>query len=124
VGEHQDRLVNTILASSLWRRKKARQLQDAGEPKRTVRENHRAAQALSALANFVRDLPDTDRDVRMTFARSEVNPEGWGYRLDESTSTRLSRFGMNQGSWDGRSRMDENQMRNLLRRLEGSEKES
>jgi hypothetical protein len=109
-------LAETIRSTAQWRRRKADQFRDDEEARRG---NARAAAALRRLANFVEALPDDDPDLSL-YALCRTAEKGGRLELAEDGSVFLSRFGLNQGTWQS-SAPTEDQMRNVLRRLDGFE---
>lgn len=110
-------LAETIRSTARWRRRKADEFGDDAEARRA---SVRAASALRTLANFVDGLSDDDPDLRLyALCRTGERP-GRGLDLTEDASAHLSRFGIKRGSWQAPT-PTENQMRNILRRLDGIE---
>lgn len=109
-------LAETIRASAQWRRRKA---DEFGEDKDARRGNTRAASALRTLANFVDALPDDDPDLNL-HALSRTGERDGALDLSADGYVLLSRFGLNHGTWQSSS-PGENQMRNVLRRIDGIE---
>lgn len=113
----QERLVETIRRTAAWRRQKGVEFADDD---RARRKSFRAASAQRTLANFVAGLAEDDPDITV-FRNSEVAGEGTYLALCREGLVMLSRFGMEQGAWDARSKPSEAQMRNVLRRVNGAE---
>ncbi len=109
-------LVETIRASAGWRRRKAEEFRDDAD---AHRQNSRAAIALRTLANFVDAMPDDDPDLGL-HALSRTQERNGRLDLTEEASVLLSRFGLDYGAWQSAS-PTENQMRNVLRRIDGIE---
>jgi hypothetical protein len=112
---HQQRLAETIRATARWRRAKAE------EHPADRRENVRSALSLRTLANFVAGLEPDDLDLRCMRA-SRLTEDGQAYRLSVEASARLARFGYVYGTFNTKTgALDEAQLRNVLRRVEGQE---
>ncbi len=109
-------LVETIRSTAQWRRRKA---DEFGDDEDARRENARAAAALRTLANFVDALPDNDPDVNL-HALCRTGERDGGLGLTHDTAVLLSRFGLSRGAWQSASPGEE-QMRNVLRRMDGIE---
>lgn len=110
-------LAETIRSAARWRRGKADEFGDDAEARRA---NVRAATALRVLANFVDGLADDDPDLHLYALCRTAERPGGVLDLTEDASVLLSRFGIKRGSWQA-STPTENQMRNVLRRLDGIE---
>lgn len=109
-------LVETIRASAQWRRRKADEFRD---DKDAWRQNSRAGLALRTLANFVDGLPDDDPELSLS-ALARIDERDGCLALTADALVLLSRFGLGYGSWRAGS-PSENQMRNVLRRIDGIE---
>lgn len=109
-------LVLTIRNTAEWRGQKADEFEGDAIARK---QNLRAKQALRALANFVEVMPDEDPDLNLHALR---RASGHGGRLSLTLDSvyLLSRFGLDKGAWQS-SRPTENQMRNILRRIDGIE---
>lgn len=108
-------LAATIRNTAYWRRDKA----DEAENPAARKQNLRAKAALLHLANFVEGLPDDDLDLRL-FALHRADERDGALLLTPDGSTLLSRFGLSKDSWQSSTPTD-NQMRNVLRRVDGIE---
>jgi hypothetical protein len=115
-AEQRRLLAETIRSTARWRRDKSDEFRD---DEKLRRENARVASALRTLANFVDGLPDDDPDINL-YALCRTDEQNGRLHLADEGVVLLSRFGLNQGTWQA-SKPSENQMRNLLRRLDGAE---
>jgi hypothetical protein len=109
-------LVETIRSTARWRRRKA---DEFGDDEEARRGNVRAASALRTLANFVDALPDRDPDLNL-HALCRTDERDDALELTHDTAVLLSRFGLHRGAWQSAS-PGEDQMRNVLRRMDGIE---
>lgn len=116
-AEHRRRLAETIRRSAAWRKKVANEYEHDRE---ALRASLRAANALRTLANFVDGLADDDRDLRCC-RHATVFDDGNAYVLCPEGLRLLSRFWVNRGSAASKSKPDDSQMRNVLRRMDGAE---
>lgn len=116
IADQRRLLVATIRGAADWRRGKANEYEHDDDLRK---ENVRAKKALLTLANFVEGLPDDDRDLNLYALRRADERDG-RLRLTLDSLTLLSRFGLDKRSWQG-GRPSENQMRNVLRRVDGIE---
>lgn len=115
-ADQRDLLVATIRGTAEWRSRKAYEfVDDFIAHKRSLR----ARQALRTLANFVESLPDDDPDLHLHALRRADERDG-RLRLTPDSVLSLSRFGLDRGAWQA-SKPSENQMRNILRRIDGIE---
>lgn len=108
-------LAETIRAIANWRAQKAYAFDDDIGRKRSLR----ARQALRNLANFVEAMPDDDPDLNLHALR-RTEEHGGRLSLTLDSLTLLSRFGLDRGAWQT-TKPTESQMRNILRRADGSE---
>jgi hypothetical protein len=116
IEEQRRLLLATIRATAYWRRDQANE----PDTKPAARKaNLRAKAALLHLANFVENLPGDDLDLRL-FALHRVEERDGQLQLTPDGITLLSRFGMSKDAWQS-STPTENQMRNVLRRVDGIE---
>lgn len=115
-AEQRGLLVTTIRSTAEWRGQKA---DEFGNDAMARKENLRAKQALRALANFVEAMLDDDPDLHL-YALRRADERGGRLRLVPDSVFLLSRFGLGKGAWQA-SRPTENQMRNILRRVDGIE---
>lgn len=114
--EQRRLLVATIRHAADWRGEKAREFADDETARR---RSYRARQALRTLANFIEALPDDDPDLTL-YALQRTDERDGRLWLTPDTFALLSRFGLGIGAWKS-SAPSEKQMRNLLRRIDGSE---
>lgn len=116
IAEQRDLLAATIRRAAYWRRDKADEFDDNAPARKA---NLRAKAALLHLANFVEDLRDDDLDLRL-HALHRLDEKDETLELTPDGIALLSRFGLSKDSWQS-STPTENQMRNILRRVDGIE---
>lgn len=116
IADQRRLLVETIRRAADWRRGKAREFEDDAQARK---QNVRSKKALLMLANFVEALPDDDPDLDL-YALRRVETRGDELDLTPDGIAMLSRFGLSKDSWQA-STPTENQMRNILRRVDGVE---
>jgi hypothetical protein len=115
-AEQRRLLAETIRSVARWRYDKAMEFKDDEIARK---RSLRSEQALKRLANFVEALPDDDRDLNLRALGQTDEREGQ-LTLSRESLDILSRFGMDRGAWTT-GPASERQMRNLLRRVDGSE---
>jgi hypothetical protein len=79
----------------------------------------RSKHALRRLANFVEKMPDDDPDLNL-YALLRAGDRSGRLKLTPDSLRLLSRFGLDKGAWQ-LTKPVENQMRNVLRRMDGIE---
>lgn len=104
-------LVIHLVSVARWRATTADRFADIPS---SVAASRRVALALGSAARFVARLPPDDPDLRWL---DHVPDHG----LCEESMILLRRFLSNQGAWQQQDEPTETQMRNLLRRLGGTE---
>jgi hypothetical protein len=109
-------LVATIREVSDWRGQKASEFNDDYVARL---RGLRAMYALRRLANFVEEMPDDDPDLNLN-ALCRTSERGGRLKLTPDSFRLLSRFGLDKGAWQ-HTKPVENQMRNVLRRVDGIE---
>lgn len=109
-------LAATIRDVARWRKGKA---DEFGDDTIARKRSLRAKQALKTLANFVEQMSDDDPDLHL-YALRRTNERDGRLSVTLDSLMLLSRFGMDRGAWQA-ARPTENQMRNVLRRIDGTE---
>jgi hypothetical protein len=116
IADQRRLLLATIRSAAYWRRDKADEFDENAAARKA---NLRAKAALLHLANFVEELPDDDLDLHL-HALHRLDEHDGTLRLTPDGIALLSRFGMSKDAWQS-STPTENQMRNVLRRVDGVE---
>jgi hypothetical protein len=107
-------LVRSMRRAAEWRKRQAQQFADDVIAQR---RSHRAMVAIQVAAKFVEGLDPDDRDLRWL---SHLETRHGRVTLCEASLELLNRFGIDQGAWQS-GPPNERQIRNLLRRMDGSE---
>ena len=117
-AQQRDLLVATVRFVADWRRKQAEKYapEESADPYAQTR-SLRAEAALRALAEFVEELPDDDKALKLRTLLTTEQDEG-RLMLGEDGFDLLSRFLMSVAT---QTEPTGEQMRNILRRLDGVE---
>jgi hypothetical protein len=117
-AEQRNLLVATILFVAAWRHTQAEKYSpdESADPYAQTR-SLRAEAALRALAEFVEELPDEDKLLKLATLRN-TEEDGGRLVLSEEAFDLLSRFLMSVAT---QTEPTEEQMRKIVKRLDGAE---